>query len=806
MKRMIKTVKKLWKQITDQFWRAKCNYIKYVDALSIDENMILLESEHGKKLDGNIFYLIKYLAKEPLYSNFKIYVSSMGRYKKKFTMFLQKHQIDNVTVVMTASDEYMRILASAKFLINDTSFGTYFIKKEGQIYLNTWHGTPLKTLGRSDKAGYYSLANVQKNFAVSDFLLYPNEYTRDHMLEDYMLRNISRGKYILAGYPRNEIFFDEERRDVVKTELGLSGKRVYAYLPTYRGSFKDGKNPRNTAYLSYYLYEIDANLRDDEELYVNLHPLAQKDIDFRSFKHIHVFPNEYEIYEFLNTADVLITDYSSVFFDYAVTQKKVILFPYDEADYTASRGMYMPLESLPFPKVYDVSELLREMRSGKQYDETAFLKEFCPYESGNASKKLCDAIISGVCGDMIVRSIPSNRKENVFLYTGNLSANGITASVRSLLNTIDLTERNYYLTFSQEHIKKNKCNILSFPEGVSYYATTGDLNLTILDRVVRKLFKKKVLSADIYMKLNGKRVQQDFERCFGNLNLDAVIQFNGYEQEVILKFSTFSGRKAIFVHNDMKQEIETRHNQRLDVLRYAYRNYDRVAVVSEDILNSTYWISGRRDNLHIVRNTIDYKSVLLRSTEEIALDSHTKVFPDREAFFNVICSENKKFISVGRFSPEKGHERLVNAYHDYVHHSKDDRLIIMGGNSLGQCYEKLISQIKALGLEDRVVLLLNVSNPYPIIKACDYFVLSSYYEGFGLVLAEADILGKPVISTDIDGPRGFMKQYGGTLVKDSQDGIREGFDLLRKGAVKPMLVDYERYNQEVIQEFEQIFT
>lgn len=798
----VEKVKKLWGKLTDRFWRAKCDYIKYYDKLPIDQNTILLESEHGKKIDGNIFYILRYLSQNEAYSSYKIYLSSMGRYKRKIIRFLELHDISNVTVILLASDEYMRILASAKYLINDTSFGPYFIKKEDQVYLNTWHGTPLKTLGRADKAEYYNLANVQKNFMVSDYLLYPNRYTMEHMIEDYMLQNISQGKYIIAGYPRNEIFFDETSRTLIKQELELSEKKIYAYLPTYRGNHRDGKNFRNTTYLAYYLFELDAALDDNEIFYVNLHPLAQKDIDFCSFKHIRTFPPQYEVYEFLNCADVLVTDYSSVFYDYAVSSRKIVLFPYDEEEYIASRGMYMQLDELPFPRVYNVTDLLQELRTEKRYDDSEFLKTFCQYDSAEASKILCDAVIFKDFSRICCKDIPNNGKENVLIYTGNLAQNGITTSLMALLNTIDLQKRNYYLTYSAEVIRKNKENLLKFPKEISYFPTTGDLNLTITDRIVRKLFKHRFIKASIYMKLCGKRVSQDFRRCFGGARINSVIQFNGYEQEVILKFSAFQGNKIIFVHSDMQYEIQVRKNQRKDVLRYAYQKYNHVAVVSQGILESTCQIAGQTSNVKIGRNIIDNKAILEKAKAEISLDEATRVFPSRECFFEAIRSNGRKIISVGRFSPEKGHERLIDAFYEYRKKNANDWLIIMGGVSAGDEFEKRIDQIQRLGLEKNVILLLRVSNPFPIVKACDYFILSSFYEGFGLVLAEADILGKPVVSTDIAGARDFMQEHGGVLVENSMAGIQKGLFMLSTNAVQPMHIDYEAYNRDVVCEFE----
>lgn len=796
-------IKKIHQKMTDQFWRAKQRYIRYYETLPLDETAILLESEHGKKINGNIFYIIRYLSGSERYAGYKIYLSSMGRYQKKFQAFLQQHGIENVNITMLASDEYMRLLSSAKYLINDTSFGPYFIKKEGQVYFNTWHGTPLKAMGRQDQGGYASIGNIQKNFAASDYLLYPNRFMQEHMVRDYMLQNICKGHVLLSGYPRNEVFFDLTGRETLREELELSGKRVYACLPTWRDSRKNSQ--KSHVYMQYYLFEIDRQLNGDEVFYVNLHPLAKSGIDFKAYEHIRPFPEKYETYEFLNLADALITDYSSVFFDFAVTRRKIILFPYDEKEYLADRGMYLDLHELPFPRVYSVNALLSELRSEKKYDDAPFLRRFCPYENSQASKMLCDRVILGEDTGITEESMPDNGKENVFIYTGNLAANGITTSLRSLLNTVDLTERNYYLTFVQEKIKRNEPALKQFPAGVSYYATTGDMNLTIPDRITRKLFKIRLIPAKRYMQYMGKRVRQDFKRSFGDVRADTVIQFNGYEQEVILQFSTFSGRNIIFVHNDMLQEIKTKKNQRLDVLRYAYQHYDRVAVVTEDLYKSTSAIAGEKGNIKVVKNTIGYRSVLEKSGADLKLEPCTSCSVAEERLYEILKSDSAKFISIGRFAPEKGHIRLVQAFYRLWKENRDIRLIIMGGYSLNRCYEELIELIHTLGLEDYVILLMKVPNPFPILKACDYFVLSSFYEGFGLVLAEADILGKPVISTDITGPRGFMKQNHGTLVEDSEDGLYQGMASMLRGKIAPMNVDYEAYNQEAVAEFEKLF-
>ena len=128
-------------------------------------------------------------------------------------------------------------------------------------------------------------------------------------------------------------------------------------------------------------------------------------------------------------------------------------------------------------------------------------------------------------------------------------------------------------------------------------------------------------------------------------------------------------------------------------------------------------------------------------------------------------------------------------------------MIILGG--YGPLYEETRQKAADMGCADRIVIIKYLANPYPLLKACDYFVLSSYYEGFGLVLAEADILGLPCFSTDITGPRKFIHRYGGKLVANSTAGIVRGMKACLFGRIpKRLAIDYEKYNKEAVEQFE----
>ncbi len=785
-----------------KFTLPKLKYTKWLKHLPIDEKAIFLESHHGNEIYGNVFYLVKELVTREEYKSFKIYLSCREEKIKKFQEILDKNGLKNVNLVEFSSKKYMQLLASAKYIMADVSMIPMFVKKEGQVYLNTWHGTPLKTLGKRVNNSAHSIGNVQKNFVCADFLLYPNEYTKTHMIEDYMLENIASGKSILAGYPRNTAFFDSSRYIKIREDLGIDkNKRIYAYMPTWRGTV--GNVTRSAGiYLKYYLYELDESLSDDELLYVNLHPLAAKDVDFNAFKHIRSFPSNYETYEFLNCSDCLVTDYSSVFYDYAISGKKIVLFTYDEEEYFADRGVYKPISELPFPCVKTVEALVNEMRTPKQYDDSAFIEEYCPYDCVDATKKILDYVLFGKVSEKIIpEDILNNGKKNIIVYAGNLDRNGITTAVNNLLNNVDVSQHNYYIAFPAGRAKKNQDAILNLPEGVKYFPVQGEFNLGYFKKKFWEAFLNRSFPVSILMKMLKNEWQYEIKRVFGVANFDSVVQFNGYETKNILLFSQFKCKKTIFVHSDMIKEIETRSNQRRSVLEYAYSHYDNIALVTEDIWNATETFVDKTDNFKIVHNIIAYDEILKRGEKEIEFDEATKSNRTVDELKAILESDAKVIVSVGRFSPEKDHKRMIDAFNKIWQENKEIYFVIIGGNQLNGLYNTLCEYVEELPCKQNVVLILSMLNPMPIVKKCDGFILASHYEGFGLVIAEADILGVPAISTDITGPRTFMKKNNGVLVENSDKGVENGFRLLLDGKVPLLTTDYAEYNRQAIEAF-----
>lgn len=201
----------------------KIKYMYYINRYykaKIKDNYVLIESKNSEDLASNMFYIVKELNKKE-YSDLNVYISVKKNKVDKIVKLLKTYDINNYILVTSMSFKYLNILASAKYLFNDTSFPKIFIKKEGQVYTNTWHGTPLKCMSNDVPERRYAMGNVKRNFLMADYLIYPNSEMEEKMLSAYSINELFQGQIINGGYPRNSIFFDKKRASFIKEQLGL---------------------------------------------------------------------------------------------------------------------------------------------------------------------------------------------------------------------------------------------------------------------------------------------------------------------------------------------------------------------------------------------------------------------------------------------------------------------------------------------------------------------------------------------------------------------------------------------------------
>ncbi len=791
-------------------------YFWYMEHLPIGEKTILVESVEGNNPMDNVAAILEEFAQNPLYRDYTIYHSGQKNTLKGKKAYLKRRGMDKrVKLIKWESRFYFKVLATAKYLVSETSFHHAFIKRPEQVYLNTWHGTPLKTLGRKIKNDYAMLGNVQKNFFDADYLLCPNEFTMNCLVEDYMLANFGKTKLLLSGYPRNCALFDAARREEIRKELGAGEeKQLIVYMPTWRGKIKDVSTEEQNRQLFSYLKELEAGLLPHQTLYVKLHRMNKTGIDLTGFQRVVPFPEEYTTYEFLNAADTLITDYSSVFFDYAVTGHKIVLFTYDKETYLNEHGVYFSMDELPFPQVNTVEGVLRELNTPKAYEEQAFLDKFCSYENAKATEALCAKLVFGTNSELFEeRSLPDNGKKNIVLFIGWFEKNGITTSALNILNNIDKEKYNLAVLYRMNDVMRRQECIKQLPEDVAYMGYYRAQSTTLPEFFIYAGWKAFRFPGYRFAAPVLKRIaNREKDRLLGNRRVDEVVHFNGYVPELICAFEQMPCEKVIFVHNDMEREADVLKKIDKKLLSHAYKAYDKVALVTEDLIPVIQRVSecykepgSRAARLVTCRNVIDRKRVTEMAAEELVFDETTQLNVSEEAFLEMLHSEKKKLITIGRFAEEKNHRRLIKAFEILHREHPDTVLIIVGG--YGRMYPETLQDAANASCADSIYIVKYMSNPYPLLKQCDCFVMSSLHEGLPVVLTEADILGLPCFSTDIPGPRSFMQQHGGLLVENSDEGVLEGLRACVEGRVpKRLEIDYEEYNKRVIVQFEQLIS
>ncbi|EJE33402.1 hypothetical protein HMPREF9972_03945, partial [Staphylococcus epidermidis NIH04008] len=179
----------------------------------VESREILFEAYHGINFTGNAYALFKYIVENSL--NYKCYLVIRNIDDPMIKWINTKYPEKNIEIVKYQSKKYLKVLATAKYLVNDTTFLPYFNKRKEQIYINTWHGTPLKKLGNDIEHSYFSEnKNVQKNLITSDKLAMPNEFTAKKLIGSNDLTGILNSEISFTGNARMDLTINSNKEEI----------------------------------------------------------------------------------------------------------------------------------------------------------------------------------------------------------------------------------------------------------------------------------------------------------------------------------------------------------------------------------------------------------------------------------------------------------------------------------------------------------------------------------------------------------------------------------------------------------------
>jgi CDP-glycerol glycerophosphotransferase len=300
--------------------------------------------------------------------------------------------------VRSGSPESVQALETADVVVSNTHIELDWTKAPGAVYLQTWHGTPLKHIhfdvfwappGRLE----YLTQDVRR----WDHLLSPNQASTGPLRQAFDFS----GDVVETGYPRNDVLVapgHQEVRARVRDELGIpDDKTVVLYTPTWRDDLTD-ENGRQDFDLRLDLDEFTRRLGPDHVLLLRLHYFVSgrlAPIDRPEVRDVSFHPDVSELYL---AADVMITDYSSTMFDFAVTGKPLLFYTYDLAHYRDTlRGFYFDFHlRAPGPllqtstEVVDAIADLERVRDEHADAYARFQERFCYLEDGRSTARVVD--------------------------------------------------------------------------------------------------------------------------------------------------------------------------------------------------------------------------------------------------------------------------------------------------------------------------------------------------------------------------------------------------------------------------------
>ena len=372
--------------------------------INADERTVIFGCFNGRSYCDSPKAIYKYMLTDKRFEEFNYIWVFKEPNKHKY---LEENK--NTKVISVKGKKYVQAMAKAKYWIFNYKIPDYIYPKKDQIFVQCWHGTPLKRLGcdlqHFDNA-LNTIEGMKKRYNEEtkkfSYFLSPSKFASEKFISIWNMKENKKQDCVLElGYPRNDYLYNYTDNDIktIKSKLGIENctKKILLYAPTYRDN-------QHTSGIGY-TYKTEVNfdklkeeLSDEYIILFRSHWLVANLFDFEKYKDFIYNVSDYDdIDELYVVSDLLITDYSSVFFDYANLKRPILFYMYDLEEYRDNiRGFYLDIEDLPGPILKTEEELIENIKTISEdfYNEKykKFNDKFNYLDDGQASKRVVDKI------------------------------------------------------------------------------------------------------------------------------------------------------------------------------------------------------------------------------------------------------------------------------------------------------------------------------------------------------------------------------------------------------------------------------
>lgn len=389
-------------KLKNQRYRQKNVQQNVFSKMPILKNTIIYESFLGRNYSDSPKAIFEYLMRNEKYNDWNhIWILNDKTTIEDNNLFKE----NNVKVINRFSWSYFFYVTVAKYFVLNMRQPQWLEKKDEQIILSTWHGTPLKRLVFDMNNVTSANKNYKRDFYYQsrnwDYLIAANEYSESIFERAFMY---PKSNILTYGYPRNDILstYNNSYKNTLKEKLNIPlNKKVILYAPTWRDDEYHAAGQYKFK-LQLDLEKMQNILGNDYVIILRMHYFISDIIDLSCFEDFAFDFSKYnDINDLYIMSDLLITDYSSVFFDYANLQKPILFYTYDLNKYKDElRGFYIDMSNdLPGPLLFDTDEIIQNIKNiedvKKNYQNkyNDFYQKFCSLDDGNATRRIVEKVI-----------------------------------------------------------------------------------------------------------------------------------------------------------------------------------------------------------------------------------------------------------------------------------------------------------------------------------------------------------------------------------------------------------------------------
>ncbi|MBQ9166206.1 MAG: CDP-glycerol glycerophosphotransferase family protein [Oscillospiraceae bacterium] len=373
-------------------------------SITPDDRTVLFCSYNGRSASCSPRAIYDYMVSSPAYKYYRFIWAVQDP-----SAFPELADASRTELVDMKSRAFEWAMARAGYWVFNSTLPEYICPKLEHTVLQCWHGTPLKRLGfdiQEEGNAMNSLREIRRKYRLEgekvDYFLSPSPFATECFRSAWRLGKWGRKNAILeAGYPRNDRLVNatENERQALRAKLGIpQGKKAILYTPTFR----DDQHVSGEGYAYKPAVDFEALQKELGDGYIILfraHYLVASQFDFSAYPGFVLdVSGVEEINDLYIASDMMMTDYSSTMFDYAVLRKPILFYMYDLEQYRDKlRGFYFDLKELPGEIITDQQDLIPAIRAAEkfQWDEKweAFRGRFAPLEDGKAAERVTHAVI-----------------------------------------------------------------------------------------------------------------------------------------------------------------------------------------------------------------------------------------------------------------------------------------------------------------------------------------------------------------------------------------------------------------------------